>query len=158
KSANDCITFDDTTDGENAVDQCVASIASAIDPPSITQTKCGAGKEKCVSKYLMSLLKCRQLSQTLGKSNDPNFSGCAGKAPAKYTGSPDPTKGCFAKLEAKNPNDCQITGDSDTLEALVRNCDSAFVGLLTATTTTSSTTTSSTSSTTSTTCPGPPMF
>ena len=110
KTPNDCITLDDTAAAEAAVDSCVAAFVEAIDPAPITQTKCGAGKKKCVSKLLAALLKCHQLAQTPGKSTDPNANGCVDKATAKYTGGADPAKGCFAKLEAKSPNDCQLHG------------------------------------------------
>jgi hypothetical protein len=97
------------------VDTCVESLVAAIDPPPLDQTKCGAGKKKCVSKYLAALLKCRQVAQTPKKPTDPNTKGCVDKAVAKYTGGDDPAKGCFAKLEAKDPNDCQSTNDSLTV-------------------------------------------
>src|SRR5262245_28158485 len=66
KVPNDCLTFDDTAAAETAVDTCVAALVAAIDPnaPPIHQTKCGAGKKKCASKYLAALLKCRKVSQT----------------------------------------------------------------------------------------------
>ncbi len=129
KSPNDCVTFDDTVTAETAVASCVADFVSTIDPPPLTQTKCGAGKKKCVAKYLAGLLKCQQLAQTPGKSSDPNAGGCVDKAAAKYTGGLDPTKGCFAKLEAKSPNDCQITNDSDTLKAKAEQCLANLVAL-----------------------------
>jgi hypothetical protein len=37
---------------------------------------------------------------------------------AKYTGGGDPTKGCFAKGEAKDPNDWQFTNDAATVQGL----------------------------------------
>jgi hypothetical protein len=139
KSPNDCITLDDTASAEAAVDDCVTALVAAIDPPPITQTKCGAKKKKCVSKYLKALLKCRQLSQKPGKSTDPNAGGCIDKAQAKYNGGVDPSKGCFAKLEAKNPNDCQATNDSATLQGLVEGCVDDLVAVVTNTTTTTTT-------------------
>src|SRR5262249_12022248 len=115
KVPNDCPTFDNTGAAEAAVDACVAAIVAAIDPPPLDQTKCGAGKKKCASKYLGALLKCRSLAQAPGKPTDPNTKGCVDKAAAKYTG-------CFAKLQAKDPNDCQSTTDSPTVKALAENC------------------------------------
>src|SRR5262245_54749475 len=122
KNPNDCLTFDDTAAAETAVDTCVAALVAAIDPPPLDQTKCGAGKKKCASKYLRALLKCRKLAQTPGKPTDPNTKGCVDKAVAKYTGGADPAKGCFAKLQAKAPSDCQSTTDSPTVQARVENC------------------------------------
>jgi hypothetical protein len=145
KNPNDCITFNDTGTGEAVVDSCVAAFVQAIDPAPITQSKCGAGKKKCVAKYLKAVLKCHQLAQTPGKSTDPNFGGCLDKAVAKYTGGPDPTKGCFAKLEAKAGNDCgPLTGNSGTLKGLVDDCVGNVIDFETNTTTTTSTTTTST--------------
>jgi hypothetical protein len=151
KTPNDCVTFDDTGDAEAAVDSCVASLVAAIDPPPITQTKCGVGKKKCVAKLLTGLLKCQQKAQTPGKPVDPNADGCVDKAVAKYTGGADPAKGCFAKLEAKDPNDCQFTGDSGALQDLVEDCVNDLVAVVTPGTTTTSTTTTPTTTTTSTT-------
>jgi len=150
KNPNDCISFNDTGSAEAVVDSCVAAFVSTIDPPPLDQTKCGAGKKKCVSKLYKALLKCNQLAETPGRSTDPNFGGCVDKATAKFTGGADPTKGCFAKLEAKVPNDCLITGDSATLQMQVEDCVDDIVGLLTNPTTTSTTSSSSTSSSTST--------
>ncbi len=67
KSGNDCISFDDTASAEAAVDGCVATLVDAIDPPPISQTKCGVGKKKCVAKLLAGLLKCEEKAQTPGK-------------------------------------------------------------------------------------------
>jgi hypothetical protein len=161
KSPNDCITFDDTGAAETAVDSCVQTLVDTIDPPPVDQTKCGAGKKKCVSKYLKGLLKCQQLAQTPGKPTDPNANGCRDKAAGKFNGGLDPTKGCFEKLENKTPNDCQILDDTATLQSLVEDCVDDFVAVLNSTTTTTSSTTTSTtvvtttstSSTTTTTLP-----
>ncbi len=139
KSPNDCITLDDTASAEAAVDSCVASFVAAIDPPPVTQTKCGVGKKKCVGKYLASLLKCRQVSETPGKPTDPNATGCVDKAKTKYNGGTEPAKGCFAKLEAKTPNDCQFTDDSATLQALAESCDADLAALVSTPPTTTTT-------------------
>src|SRR5262245_60943859 len=144
KNPNDCVTVDDTAAAEAAVDSCTGALVAAIDPPPTTQSKCGAGKKKCVSKFLAALLKCQATAQTPGKPTDQ--SACIDKATTKYTGGPDPTKGCFAKLEAKNPNDCDITGDSGTLQGLAQDC----VADLTVVVTTPTTTTSSTAAPTTT--------
>src|SRR5262249_11733115 len=153
KTGNDCVTFDGTAAGEAAVARCVANPVQAIDPPPITQTKCGVGKKKCVSKLFAALLKCNQVAQTPKKSTDPNANGCVDKATAKYTGGLDPTKGCFAKLEAKADNNCLApTGNSATLQALVENCPDNLAALVTGGGgTTSTTATTSTIATTSTT-------
>src|SRR5215475_5079150 len=151
KSGADCITHDDTAAAEDAVDSCVAAFVAAIDPPPPNQTKCGAGKKKCVSKLLGSLLKCQATAQTPGKPTDQ--SACIAKAKTKYNGGTKLAKGCFAKLEAKDPNDCQQpTNNSDALQTLVEDCvDDLVAVVMTTTTSTTSTTTTTTSTTTTTT-------
>jgi hypothetical protein len=126
-------------------------LVGAIDPPPLDQTTCGAGKKKCISKYLKGLLKCHQLAQTPGRPNDPNANSCITRAQTKYDGGSEPAKGCFEKLENKNPNDCQILDDSAALAGLVQSCVTNLVGVVTNTmpsTTTSSTMASSTTTTT----------
>jgi hypothetical protein len=44
---------------------------------------------------------------------------------AKYTGGGDPTKGCFAKGEAKDPNDWQFTNDAATVQGLAEEAPGA---------------------------------
>ncbi len=155
KTPNDCLTFDDTAALEAVVDSCVGAFVTAIDPPPLDQTRCGAGKKKCVSKKLSGLLKCHRLAQTPGKPADPNANGCVDKVKAKFDGGTDPAKGCFEKLENRTPNDCLTLDDTVALEALVDDCvDQLLAGLATTTTTTtptSSTTTTTESTTTTTT-------
>src|SRR5215470_3195274 len=76
KSPNDCITFNDTAAAEGAIDSCVSAFVAAIDPPPTNQTKCGAGKKKCVSKLFAGIMKCNQLAETPGKPTDPNANSC----------------------------------------------------------------------------------
>ena len=138
KKGNDCVTFGDTPAAEAAVDSCVGSFVAGIDP-SATQSKCGAGKKKCVAKYLGALLKCAATAQTPGKPTDQ--SACISKATAKYNGGADPTKGCFAKLEAKKGNDCAApTGNSGALQTLVQDCVEELGTLVTTPPTTTTTT------------------
>jgi len=147
KKGNDCLTFGDSPAAEAAVDSCVGSFVAAIDPPPTTQTKCGAGKKKCVAKYLGALLKCAATAQTPGKPADQ--SACISKATAKYNGGADMTKGCFAKLEAKNGNDCaDPKGNSDALQTLVQDCVDNLSALVTNTTTTTTTVVTTTTTTT----------
>jgi hypothetical protein len=130
KSPNDCLTFNDTAAAEAAVDSCVGSFVAAIDPPPLTQTQCGAGKKKCVSKYLAALLKCQANAQKPGMPTDPNAGGCVDTAKIRYNGGVDPTKGCFAKLEAKIPNDCSgPLNDTATLQGLAETCLANLVAL-----------------------------
>ena len=148
KPGSDCLTFDDTAYAEAAVDACVMQVVADIDPGAIDQTKCGAAKKKCASKYLAGLLKCQASAQTPGKSTDPNFGGCRDKALAKYDGGIDPTKGCFYKLENNPSNDClPPTGNSATVAATAENCVDDYVAVLLNTTTTTSTTLATTTTT-----------
>jgi hypothetical protein len=145
KRVNDCITFDDTTTAEQRVDDCVADLVLAVDPLPRDQSKCNAGKKKCVAKTLKSILQCHQKAQTPGKPTDPDAGGCLTKARAKFDGGPDPAKGCVAKLENKSGNDClPPTGNTVALETLVDTCTSRFLDLIAVTTTTSTSSTTST--------------
>jgi hypothetical protein len=131
KKGSDCSPGDNTTAAENAVDSCVGAFVAVIDPSGNTQSKCLVGKKKCVAKLLGSLLKCQATAQTPGK---PTATGdCETKATDKYTGGMDPTKGCFAKLEAKDPTGCAPTGNSGPLLADVTKCVANLVALETAT-------------------------
>src|SRR5262249_9179854 len=113
-------------------------------PASPQQAKCLAGKTGCIAKYLAALLKCRQLAQTPGKPTDPNTKGCVDKAVAKYTGGDEPAKGCFAKLEAKNPNDCHSPTASPSVQALAEDCVADLVAVVMTPTTSTTTTTTTT--------------
>ncbi|HEV7731630.1 MAG TPA: DUF4215 domain-containing protein [Candidatus Binatia bacterium] len=153
KSGNDCLTFDDTTSTAILVDACVAQLVATIDPPPITQAKCGTGKKKCIATKMAGLLKCQGTAQTPGKPADPNTKGCVDKAKAKFDGGADPAKGCFEKLESKTPNDCETLDDTAAVEALVDACIEQVVASLsvpgTTTTTIATTTTTSPTTTTS---------
>jgi len=153
KSPNDCLTFDDTAAAEAVVDACILEIVDAVDPPPITQGKCYAGKKKCASKLTVALLKCYTLAQTPGKSTDPNANDCITKALTKYDGGTDPTKGCFAKLEAKVPNDCDGSGTSSAVQAVVQDCVTDMVEFVENPPTTTSSSTVPTTSSSSTSVP-----
>ena len=91
------------------------------------QSKCLVGKNKCMAKKAASLLKCHQKAETPGKDPNPNFNDCVTKAENKFDGTPDPTKGCFEKLENKSPNDCLTFDDTAPAETAVDNCVAALV-------------------------------
>jgi len=148
KLPNDCISLDDTAGAEAVVDSCVGAFVAAVDPPPTTQGKCYASKKKCVSKLTGGLLKCYTLALTPGKSPDPNANGCIDKALTKYNGGIDPTKGCFAKLEAKVPNDCAGSGDSSTVQGIVQSCVADMVDFVQNPPTTTSTSTPATTTST----------
>src|SRR5262245_8787056 len=53
-------------------------------PAQAVQSKCLAGKSKCVSTLTSGLRKCHQTSETPGKTPDPNAKGCLDKAVTKF--------------------------------------------------------------------------
>ena len=57
KTGNDCLTFADTEMLQAAVQACVDQFVSALDPPPLDQSKCGAGKKKCVANQAKGLLE-----------------------------------------------------------------------------------------------------
>jgi len=140
KQPSDCLTFDDAADLESAIDGCVADWVAAIDPGR--QSKCGAGKIKCLAKLASGVLKCHQAAQTPGKPDDLNVQGCIDKVTVKFTGGETPDRGCFEKLEGKLNNDCGTFDDTATLEAAVNSCVLDFLSRPTSTTTTTTTPTS----------------
>jgi len=87
--------------------------------PAHAFNACAAAKNKCVSNKTAGLLKCHQLADKKGLPvSDPSIQACLQKAIAKFDGA-TPTKGCFAKLEAKYPGGCLTTGDSDAAESTI---------------------------------------
>ena len=63
---------------------------------------------------MKAILGCYGKAASAGVPVDP---ACIQKAQDKFDGGADPTKGCFAKLEAKPP--CLTTGDTAALETQV---------------------------------------
>jgi hypothetical protein len=94
------------------------------------QSKCLAKKNGCVAKLGAGLLKCEQLARAPGKPADPNAKDCVTKAAAKFTGGVDPAKGCFAKLEAKDGNDCVVTVNASAAEAAAAACVADIVAAI----------------------------
>src|SRR5262245_26164168 len=86
------------------------------------QSKCLAGKNKCMAQKAGALLKCEQKAEAPGKPIEPDLSECRSKAMAKFDGGTRPDKGCFAKLEAKTNNDCVTLGDTGGAEGAVDGC------------------------------------
>jgi len=114
-----CATTGDTGSLEAKVDAFVNDVVTEVDPgfPTPVLSKCSAGKKKCVANKVKARLGCYGKNAT--KPDPVAFAACMQKAKDKFDGGIDPTKGCFAKLEAKVPNDCLTTGDSAALEAKV---------------------------------------
>lgn len=154
KTPNDCLTTGDADTARLAGEACVAQVVEAIDPAPLDQTKCGAGKKKCVAGRIAGVLKCWQSAQTPGKDPSPNAKGCLDKVNLEFD---DPAKGCFAKLERKAGNDCQPPiGNAASLKALTDACVADTIARLegggSTTSTTSTTTTTSTTIPSSVTC------
>ena len=66
--------------------------------PSPVGSSCDSGKFKCVGASLKTMLSCQENAFKKGVALDD---GCVAKAYAKFGGGATPSKGCFAKLEAK---------------------------------------------------------
>jgi hypothetical protein len=113
----------------------LGATAGAQGVPGVAANKCLAGKTKCVGTKLAGLLACRKnCQQDPAKCNDVE-SACGAKVRAKFDGGGDPTKGCFAKLEAKaNPSKpdsvCTTTGDSAKMEVEVDTAAGTLTGTL----------------------------
>ncbi len=103
---------------ENKSDAFVLDVVQELDPgyPAPVLSKCSAGKKKCVANKVKAVLGC--YNKAAGK-NLPVDPACLQKATDKFDGGADPTKGCFAKLYAKVPNDCLTPIDVAAMEAKV---------------------------------------
>jgi len=83
---------------------------------AVAQNSCDAGKLKCVQKKVTCLLKVYEVAKKKALAPDAaKLQNCRDK----FDGGASPEKGCFAKLEAKNPADCSTTGNADYLEAQI---------------------------------------
>jgi hypothetical protein len=120
-----CLTVDDQATLETAIDVFVQEAVSAVDPgyPAPAFNKCAAAKKKCIAKKTAALLNCHAKAAATGFL-DP---ACVLKAQRKFDGSllasPDPSKGCIEKLEAKYPANgatpCFTYDDTSALETMV---------------------------------------
>jgi hypothetical protein len=69
--------------------------------PATGPNSCSGGKSLCLAKRIKGLLGCYRKAQIKGVAVD---AACLQKVEDKFDGGSDPSKGCFAKLEAKqNP-------------------------------------------------------
>src|SRR5262245_20250251 len=87
---------------QGSVAIAVAFALGIMAAPASAQTlnKCSSKKKLCVAKKATCLLKCHNKAEKAGIAVDP---GCIQKCEDKFDGGADPTKGCFEKLEDKNP-------------------------------------------------------
>ncbi len=118
-----CLTSNDTSALEATTDAFVLDAVTQLDPayPAPVSNKCSAGKKKCVSKKAACKLGC--YSKAHGKGI-PVDTVCLGKCEDTFDGGATPSKGCFAKLEAKYLGGCFTINDTGALESTV----DAFVG------------------------------
>jgi len=95
--------------------------ATFATPSHATINGCAAAKKHCVAKKTAGLLTCHQLAEKKGLDpvSDPKVLACLQKVVTKFDGGSDPTKGCFAKVEAKFPGGCLTTTDTAALESTV---------------------------------------
>src|SRR5262245_12046091 len=93
------------------------ALAIAAPAPAVLD-KWAAGKNSCVPKQTKPLHTCHALADHTGgdPTSDPKLQACLQKAHDKFDGGAMPSKGCFAKLEAKNPGACLTIDDTTTLE------------------------------------------
>ena len=105
-------------------------MAIAAGPAAAIQSKCLAGKTKCVSKEAFSLIKCEWKARTPGRPNDPNAGGCIDKATAVFDGGALPDKGCFEKLENVATNDCVSFDDTQAAQTLIDQCVASVVSTI----------------------------
>jgi len=124
-----CLTIGDSDAIGGQTQSIAGSVRFLLDPtaPPSTLNKCTAGKFKCMANLVKAVLGCDGKNTT--KPDPTAFSACIAKAQTKYTGGADPTKGCFAKLEAKPP--CVTTGDSAAVETQAETALGNLIPLLT---------------------------
>jgi len=78
-----------------------------------------------MAKKAAGLLKCETLAETPGKPADPNAKDCVTKVQIKFAGGLEPAKGCFEKVESKDPNDCPTVDNTVAAETAVDACVAA---------------------------------
>jgi hypothetical protein len=89
-------------------------------PSQASLNACAAGKNKCVAKVLGALLKCHIKDETPPNGLAPALlADCIQKAKDHFDGGSTPSKGCFAKLEAKYGAACLTTNDTAAMETEV---------------------------------------
>ena len=134
---------------KSAVDSCVAAFVDAIDPAPITQTKCGAGKKKCVSKY------CKARPEVPPARADARQADRPEHERLRRQGRRRSTRAASIRRRAASTSSRTRRGTTagrrratrPHLQALVEDCVDQLQALLTDSTTTTSTTLATTTTT-----------
>jgi len=108
----------------------IAAGLAAVGSSAALQSKCLAGKNRCMSKEAYSLLKCEQRAEIPGTSIEPALTACRQKARSKFDGATVPSRGCFETLEGKTPNDCFTSDDTDAAAIAVDDCVTRVVDVI----------------------------
>jgi hypothetical protein len=113
-----CYTTNDVGSMENEVDDFVLDVVQTLDPsfPTASLNRCSSSKITCVRRELYGILGCYAKAVKRGFLVDPT---CVARYRTKFDGGTDPTRGCFAKLEAKYGATCPTTGDTSDFETKV---------------------------------------
>ncbi len=102
----------------SAATAAVLLLAATADAQTLN--KCSSKKKLCVAKKMACLLKCHAKAEKTGLPVDAN---CTQKCMTKFDGGVTPAKGCFEKLEDKNPplsaTACLTFDDTAALEAKI---------------------------------------
>jgi len=103
--------------------------------PGVDANKCLSAKNKCVSKKLVGLLRCREKCQKRPGRCGQVQTDCEAKVMKKFDGGAEPTKGCFAKVESKeNPAKpdtiCTTVNDTVAMEARVDGFVNGTIAIL----------------------------
>ncbi len=114
KNDGPCLTTGDTSTQEAKIDAFVADVITELDPgfPTPSLNKCTAGKNKCVANKDKCILG---VNAKAAKTGLPPDAAKLQKCKDKFDGGLVPSKGCFAKLEAKGG--CATLSDTAALEA-----------------------------------------
>lgn len=112
-----------------------AALAIAQGVPGSDVNTCLAGKTTCIRKKLAGLLQCRAKCQKTPTACGQVQTACEAKIRSKFDGGADPTRGCFAKVEAKadpaKPASlCTTVGDAAKMEVVADAGVRAVTGLL----------------------------
>jgi hypothetical protein len=118
KYSGQCLTTNDGAEVHATIYYFMEDVLSDVDPtyPVAVQNACSARKKKCIAKKAAGLLACHTKSTKPPGIDAAKLAACLQKVRDKFDGGATPSRGCFAKLEAKYPGACLTTGDTAALE------------------------------------------